>query len=72
MNNTSLHDELDAPIKADIETLRKERKVTSEADGFLMNHILGSLSKNFENTAKKKGNCSPPMQVPITPQQFQS
>ena len=41
MKNTSLHDEFDAPIKADIESLRKERKATREADAILMNHISG-------------------------------
>ena len=41
INNTSLHDEFDTFIKADIELLRKERKATRETDAILMNHISG-------------------------------
>ena len=49
MNNTSLRDKFDSPIKFDIESLRKKRKSTKEADAILMNHISGISSKNFEN-----------------------
>ena len=50
MNNTSLHDQFDAPIKADIESLRNERKATREADTILTSHLLGIIGKNFENS----------------------
>ena len=49
-NNTSLYDEFDAPIKADIESIRNERKATREADATLTGHLLGILGKNFENS----------------------
>ena len=52
MNSTSLHDQFDAPIKADIESLRNERKATREADAILTIHLLGILGKNFEKVAK--------------------
>ena len=58
MNNNSLHEEFDALIKAHIESLRKERKVTSEADAILMSHLLEVLDKNFENTTKNTNNSS--------------
>ena len=41
INNTSLHDEFDAPIKGDIEPLRKERKATRETEAILMNQMSG-------------------------------
>ena len=56
MNNTFLHDEFDAPIKADIDSLRNERKATREADGILTSHLLGILGRNFKNTTKNTNN----------------
>ena len=53
MYNTSLHDQFDAPIKADIESQRNERKATREADAILTNHLLGVLGKNFEDSTNK-------------------
>ena len=47
MNYTSLHGQFDAPIKADIESLRNERKATREANAILTNHLLGIIGKNF-------------------------
>ena len=50
INNTSLHDQFDAPIKADIESLRNERMATREVDAILTSHLLGIIDKNFENS----------------------
>ena len=50
MNNTSLYDQFDAPIKADIESLRNELKATREADAILTSHLWGIIGKNFENS----------------------
>ena len=50
MNNTSLHYQFDAPIKADIKSLRNERKATREADAILTSYLLGIIGKNFENS----------------------
>ena len=50
MNNTSLHDQFDAPIKADIESLRNERKATREADAILTSHLWVIIGKDFENS----------------------
>ena len=58
MNNTSLHDKFDAPIKADIESLRGERKATREADAILTNHLLEFLGENFEKIANNTNNSS--------------
>ena len=50
ISNTSLHDQFDAPIKADIEPLRNERKATRETNAILTSHLLGIIGKNFENS----------------------
>ena len=58
MNNTSLHEEFEVPIKADTEALRKKCKATKEAEAILTSYLLGILGKNFEKTTNNTNNSS--------------
>ena len=58
MNNTSLYEEFDAPIKADIESMRNECKAAREADAILTNHLLGIVGKSFEKATNNANNSS--------------
>ena len=58
MNNTSLHEEFEAPIKADTEALRKKCKATKEAEAILTSYLLGILGKNFQKTTNNTNNSS--------------
>ena len=58
MNNTSLYEEFDAPIKADIESMRNECRAAWEADAILTIHLLGIVGKSFEKVTNNANNSS--------------